>query len=193
MFQALMAYSKVIDALNERVGTTVKWLILGSVLVSAGNATSRYALGMASNAWLELQWYFFAAVYMLGAAYTLKRNEHVRIDLVSSRLTARTRNWIDAGGMLIFVMPTTLYICLESIPNFWESVLNQEVSQNAGGLIRWPLRILVPVGFGLLFLQASSEFIKRIAFLRGEGEDALAGGGHPDMDMDDDEISEETK
>ncbi|WP_170272498.1 TRAP transporter small permease subunit [Litorivicinus lipolyticus] len=193
MFQALLAYSKVVDAINERVGTTVKWLILGSVLVSAGNATSRYALGMASNAWLELQWYFFAAVYMLGAAYTLKRNEHVRIDLVSSRLTARTRNWIDAGGMLIFVMPTTLYICLESIPNFWESVLNQEVSQNAGGLIRWPLRILVPIGFGLLFLQAGSEFIKRVAFLRGEGEDVLESGGHPDMDMDDDEISEETK
>ena len=144
MFQALMAFSKLVDALNERVGTTVKWLILGSVLVSAGNATSRYALGMASNAWLELQWYFFAAVYMLGAAYTLKRNEHVRIDLVSQRLSARTRNWIDAGGMLIFVMPTTLYICLQSIPNFWESVLNQEVSQNAGGLIRWPLRIWCP-------------------------------------------------
>ncbi len=192
MFQALMAFSKLVDALNERVGTTVKWLILGSVLVSAGNATSRYALGMASNAWLELQWYFFAAVYMLGAAYTLKRNEHVRIDLVSQRLSARTRNWIDAGGMLIFVMPTTLYICLQSIPNFWESVLNQEVSQNAGGLIRWPLRILVPVGFGLLFLQAGSELIKRIAFLKGVGEDVLATGGHADIDMDD-VIVEETK
>ena len=144
MFQQLMRLSRGIDATNEFVGKWIKWLILGSVLVSAGNATSRYALGMASNAWLELQWYFFASVYMLAAAYTLKRNEHVRIDLVSSRLSPRTRNWIDAGGMLIFVMPVTLYICLESIPNFWESVLNQEVSQNAGGLIRWPLRILVP-------------------------------------------------
>ena len=159
-------------------------MILGSVLVSAGNATSRYALGMASNAWLELQWYFYAAVYMLAAAYTLKRNEHVRIDLISSRLTARTRNLIDAAGMVIFVMPVTLYICLEAIPNFWESVENMEYSQNAGGLIRWPLRMLVPLGFGLLFLQAFSELMKRIAFLKGVGEDALAHGGHADMDMD---------
>lgn len=185
MFQQLMRLSRGIDATNEFVGKWIKWLILGSVLVSAGNATSRYALGMASNAWLELQWYFFAAVYMLAAAYTLKRNEHVRIDLVSSRLSPRTRNWIDAGGMLIFVMPVTLYICLESIPNFWESVLNQEVSQNAGGLIRWPLRILVPTGFALLFLQAFSELMKRIAFLRGEGEDVLAHGGHAEVDMGD--------
>lgn len=192
MFQALLAYSRFIDRINEFVGKWIKWLILGSVLVSAGNATSRYALGMASNAWLELQWYFFASVYMLCAAYTLKRNEHVRIDLVSSRLSARTRNWIDAGGMAIFVMPVTLYICLESIPNFWESVLNQEVSQNAGGLIRWPLRALVPVGFALLFLQAASELIKRIAFLRGEGEDVLAGGGHATVDMDD-VVAEEKK
>ena len=185
MFQQLMRLSRGIDATNEFVGKWIKWLILGSVLVSAGNATSRYALGMASNAWLELQWYFFAAVYMLAAAYTLKRNEHVRIDLVSSRLSPRTRNWIDAGGMLIFVMPVTLYICLESIPNFWESVLNQEVSQNAGGLIRWPLRILVPTGFALLFLQAFSELMKRIAFLRGEGEDVLAHSGHAEVDMGD--------
>ena len=185
MLKALIAYSKIVDRINEFVGTWVKWLILGSVLVSAGNATSRYALGMASNAWLELQWYFFAAVYMLAAGYTLKRNEHVRIDLVSSRLSPRSRNWIDVVGMFVFVMPTTLYICLESIPNFWESVLNQEVSQNAGGLIRWPLRILVPLGFGLLFLQATSELIKRIAFLRGQGEDALASGGHATVDMDD--------
>lgn len=184
MFEQLMRASRGIDALNEFIGNWIKWLILGSVLVSAGNATSRYALGMASNAWLELQWYFYAAVYMLAAAYTLKRNEHVRIDLISSRLTARTRNLIDAWGMIIFVMPVTLYICLEAIPNFWESVENMEYSQNAGGLIRWPLRMLVPLGFGLLFLQAFSELMKRIAFLKGVGEDALAHGGHADMDMD---------
>ena len=184
MFEQLMRASRSIDALNEFIGKWIKWLILGSVLVSAGNATSRYALGMASNAWLELQWYFYAAVYMLAAAYTLKRNEHVRIDLISSRLTARTRNLIDAAGMVIFVMPVTLYICLEAIPNFWESVENMEYSQNAGGLIRWPLRMLVPLGFGLLFLQAFSELMKRIAFLKGVGEDALAHGGHADMDMD---------
>ena len=184
MFEQLMRASRGIDALNEFIGNWIKWLILGSVLVSAGNATSRYALGMASNAWLELQWYFYAAVYMLAAAYTLKRNEHVRIDLISSRLTARTRNLIDAAGMVIFVMPVTLYICLEAIPNFWESVENMEYSQNAGGLIRWPLRMLVPLGFGLLFLQAFSELMKRVAFLKGVGEDALAHGGHADMDMD---------
>jgi len=184
MFEQLMRASRGIDALNEFIGNWIKWLILGSVLVSAGNATSRYALGIASNAWLELQWYFYAAVYMLAAAYTLKRNEHVRIDLISSRLTARTRNLIDAWGMIIFVMPVTLYICLEAIPNFWESVENMEYSQNAGGLIRWPLRMLVPLGFGLLFLQAFSELMKRIAFLKGVGEDALAHGGHADMDMD---------
>lgn len=183
MFQQLMRLSSGIDSVNEFVGKYVKWLILASVLVSAGNATSRYALGMASNAWLELQWYFFAAVYMLAAGYTLKRNEHVRIDLVSSRLTPRTRNIIDAVGMILFIMPVTLYISLESIPNFWESVLNQEVSQNAGGLIRWPLRILIPIGFALLFLQAFSEFLKRIAFLRGQGPDVLAHGGHAEVDM----------
>lgn len=190
MFQKLMRVSSGIDALNEFVGGWVKWLILGSVLVSAGNATSRYTIGMASNAWLELQWYFFASVYMLAAGYTLKRNEHVRIDLVSSRLSARTRNYIDAFGMAIFIMPVTLYICLESIPNFWESVLNQEVSQNAGGLIRWPLRMLIPVGFALLFLQAFSELLKRIAFLRGEGDDVLAYGGHAEVDMGDLDVEE---
>ena len=193
MLSSLQSLSRGIDAINERVGGFVKWFILISVLVSAGNATGRYALGMASNAWLELQWYLFAAVYMLCAGYTLKRNEHVRIDLLSGRLQPRTRNWIDVVGFTVFVIPTMTYICLQSIPNFVEAFQNQEVSQNAGGLIRWPLRILVPIGFGLLVLQALSELIKRIAFLRGVGEDALAHGSHGGVDMDDVVADEEKK
>lgn len=185
MFSMLQGLSRGIDAVNEQVGNWVKWFILISVLVSAGNATSRYALGIASNAWLELQWYLFAATYMLCAGYTLKKNEHVRIDLLSSKLRPETRNWIDVFGLVVFIMPVTAYISLQSIPNFIEAFNNNEVSQNAGGLIRWPLRILVPVGFALLFLQSLSELIKRIAFLKGVGEDVLSQGGHATVDMDD--------
>lgn len=182
---ALLKFSATVDALNGFVGRYVKWLILGAVLVSAGNATTRYLFNIASNAMLELQWYLYAAVFTLAAGYVLKVNEHVRIDVMSQRMTPRTRNWVDFWGFLLFVLPVTLYITLQSIPNLIETYQNQEVSQNAGGLIRWPVRLMIPVGFGLLFIQACSELIKRWAFLKGMIEDPLLKGGHATVDMDD--------
>lgn len=182
---ALLKFSATIDGLNGFVGRYVKWLILVAVLVSAGNATTRYIFNIASNAMLELQWYLYAAVFTLAAGYVLKVNEHVRIDVMSQRMTPRTRNWIDFWGFLLFVLPVTLYITLQSIPNLIETYQNQEVSANAGGLIRWPVRLMIPVGFGLLFVQALSELIKRWAYLKGLVEDPLARGGHATVDMDD--------
>jgi len=182
---ALLKFSAAIDGINGFVGRNVKWLILGAVLVSAGNATTRYIFNLASNAMLELQWYLYAAVFTLAAGYVLKVNEHVRIDVMSQRMTPRTRNWIDFWGFLLFVLPVTLYITLQSIPNLIETYQNQEVSANAGGLIRWPVRLMIPVGFGLLFIQALSELIKRWAYLKGLIDDPLAKGGHATVDMDD--------
>jgi TRAP-type mannitol/chloroaromatic compound transport system permease small subunit len=165
--KGLLALSRAIDALNERIGRLVYWLVLIMVLVSAGNATSRYALSISSNAWLELQWYLFAAVFLLCAGYTLLHNEHIRIDVVSSRLSRRTQIWIDVFGTLFFLLPMSLYIMWASWPAFMNAWTSGEVSGNAGGLIRWPARVLVPIGFFLLSLQGISELIKRIAYLRG--------------------------
>jgi len=163
----LLTLSRAIDWLNERVGRAVLWLVLVMVLVSAGNALSRYALNRSSNAWLELQWYLFAGVFLLCAGYTLLHNEHVRIDVVSSRLSRRTRAWIDVFGTLFFLLPMALCILWLSWPIFHNAWLSGETSSNAGGLIRWPARLLVPVGFLLLTAQGISELIKRIAYLQG--------------------------
>jgi TRAP-type mannitol/chloroaromatic compound transport system permease small subunit len=135
--------------------------------VSSGNALSRYALNLSSNAWLELQWYLFAAVFLLCSGYTLLHNEHIRIDVVSSRLSRRTRVWIDIFGTLCFLFPLSITIMCLSWPIFVNAWASGEISSNAGGLIRWPARLLVPVGFLLLTLQGVSELIKRIAFLKG--------------------------
>jgi TRAP-type mannitol/chloroaromatic compound transport system permease small subunit len=167
MLKLLLAISRAIDALNERVGRLVLWLVLVMVLVSAGNALSRYALNLSSNAWLELQWYLFAAVFLLCSGYTLLHNEHIRIDVVSSRLSRRTQVWIDIFGTVFFLFPLSItFMCL-SWPIFVNAWVSGEISSNAGGLIRWPARLLVPVGFFLLTLQGVSELIKRIAFLNG--------------------------
>lgn len=163
----LLTLSRAIDWLNERVGRAVLWLVLLMVLVSAGNAVSRYALNLSSNAWLELQWYLFAAVFLLCSGYTLLHNEHIRIDVVSSRLTRRTRAWIDIFGTLFFLLPMSITILWLSWPIFLNAWQSGEISSNAGGLVRWPARLLIPVGFALLTAQALSELIKRIAFLRG--------------------------
>ncbi|HTQ77455.1 MAG TPA: TRAP transporter small permease subunit [Burkholderiales bacterium] len=163
----LLTLARAIDWLNERVGRLVYWCILIMVLVSAANATSRYALNMASNAWLELQWYLFSAVFLLCSGYTLLHNEHIRIDVINSRLSRRTQVWIDVFGILLFLLPMSLFIMWLSWPpveNAWET---GEVSVNAGGLIRWPARLLIPVGFFLLSIQGFSELIKRVAFLMG--------------------------
>ena len=165
--KALLALSRLIDSINETVGRTVYWLVLVAVLVSAANATSRYALDRASNAWLELQWYLFAAVFLLCSGYTLLHNEHIRIDVIAGRLSRRTQVWIDIFGTLFFLLPMATYILWLSWPIFMNAWNSNEVSASAGGLIRWPARAMVPAGFFLLSLQGASELIKHIAFLRG--------------------------
>ena len=163
----LLRISGLIDGLNERVGKLSYWMILVAVLVSAGNASVRYAFDRSSNAWLEIQWYLFSAVFLFCAGYTLLHNQHVRIDVVSSHLSKRTRAWIDVLGTLLFLLPMASVIMWLSWPVFVESYRIHEVSTNAGGLIIWPARLMVPIGFILLILQGISELIKRIAFLLG--------------------------
>lgn len=163
----LLSLSRVIDAVNERIGRVVYWCVLIMVLVSAANATSRYALNLASNAWLELQWYLFGTVFLLCSGYTLLHNEHIRIDVISSRLSRRAQIWIDILGTVVFLLPVTAYIAWLSWPIFVNAWVSGEISMNAGGLIRWPVRLLVPVGFLLLTLQGMSELVKRVAYLQG--------------------------
>jgi len=165
--KSLLTLSRAIDGLNERIGRALMWLVLVAVLVSAGNATTRYMLDIASNAWLELQWYLFSAVFLLCAGYTLRHNEHIRIDVVNSHLSTRTQMWIDIFGLIFFLLPMATIIMWLSWPIFVNAYQSGEVSVNAGGLIRWPARLMVPAGFFLLSLQGLSELIKRIAFLRG--------------------------
>ncbi len=190
---ALLRFSDGVDKISSFVGRYIKWLILLSVLVSAGNALSRYLIAYASNAMLELQWYLFAAVFTLAAGYTLKVNEHVRIDVLSQHLSPRTRNWIDFYGLLLFIIPVCIYVAMMSIPNLIESFNDHEVSQNAGGLIRWPVRLMIPVGFGLLLIQSLSELVKRYAFLKGLRPDPLAHGGHASVDFEDQAVEESAK
>jgi TRAP-type mannitol/chloroaromatic compound transport system permease small subunit len=166
--RSMLRFARAIDALNDRVGRAVAWLVLGAVLLSSGNAVSRYALHVSSNAWLEIQWYLFSAIFLLAAGYTLQRNGHVRIDVVSAHLSPRARAWIDIFGTVFFLMPMALVILYFSWPMFAQSFLGGEVSSDAGGLVRWPVKLLIPAGFALLVLQAFSEIVKRVAFLRGE-------------------------
>jgi TRAP-type mannitol/chloroaromatic compound transport system permease small subunit len=163
----LVALNRAIDALNRRVGHAVYWLILAAVLVSAGNAVSRYLFDASSNAWLELQWYLFSAVFLLAAGYTLLHNEHVRIDVIFGHLPPRLRAWIDVIGGIFFLLPMAIIIMTLSWPIFVDSYRLNEYSSDAGGLLRWPVKLLIPVGFLLLALQGVSEIIKRIAFLLG--------------------------
>jgi TRAP-type mannitol/chloroaromatic compound transport system permease small subunit len=163
---ALIRLSRWIDALTERVGRGARWLILLTALISAGNALARYALHRSSNAWLEIQWYLFAAVFLLCAGYALKHNQHVRIDVVAARLSRRAQAWIEVFGTLFFLLPMALLIAWLSWPVFVASWHNGEVSTNANGLVIWPARLLVPAGFALLALQGLAELIKRIDFLR---------------------------
>ena len=169
----LLKISRAIDALNETIGRAVIWLVLVMVLVSAVNAMARYALNMSSNAWLELQWYLFAGVFLLCSGYTFLHNEHIRIDVVASRFTRRTQLWIDVFGTVFFLLPMAIIILWLSWPIFMNAWVSNEMSSNAGGLIRWPARLLVPVGFFLLTLQGISELIKRIAILRGVIPDTI--------------------
>jgi TRAP-type mannitol/chloroaromatic compound transport system permease small subunit len=164
---SLLSLSRLIDRLNERVGQAFYWLVLVTVLISAANAIVRKVFNYSSNGLLEIQWYFFSAIFLLLAGYTLLRNEHVRIDVISSRLSKRAQTWIDILGTLFFLLPMAILLMWLSWPVFVDAYQRHEVSTNAGGLIIWPARLLVPVGFLLLVAQGMSELIKRIAFLRG--------------------------
>jgi TRAP-type mannitol/chloroaromatic compound transport system permease small subunit len=170
----LLGLCRAIDAINDRIGRIIMWLVLAAVLVSAINAVVRKAFSYSSNAYLELQWYLFAAVFLLGAGYTLLKNEHVRIDFVAGRWTRRTQVWVDVLGIVIFLLPLCFWVVAQSWPVFMQAYVSGEVSSNAGGLIRWPAYLLLPAGFVLLALQAVSELIKRIAWLRGLGPDPAA-------------------
>ena len=163
----LLALSRGIDRCNLTIGRLSAWLILLMVLISAGNAVVRKAFDHSSNAWLEIQWYLFSAVFLLGAGYTLLRNEHIRIDIVSNRLSPKARAWIDILGTLLFLLPMVSIMLYYGWPIFAEAWRSQEYSSDPGGLIRWPVFALIPTGFALLALQGVSELIKRIAVLRG--------------------------
>lgn len=165
---ALLAFSGAVDRLSAAAAKVAEWLVLSACLVSAGNAGIRYLFSYSSNGWLEIQWYMFGALVFLGASHTLRMNEHVRVDLVYSSVSDRARLWIDTVGFACFFLPVTIYLTALSIPFFRTSFLSGEHSSNAGGLILWPIKLMVPLGFALLTLQGLSELIKRIAALHGE-------------------------
>lgn len=162
-----LSIAKAIDALNVKVGQIVIWLTLIVVLVSATNAVVRKVLHTSSNAWLELQWYLFGAIFLLAAGYTFLRNEHVRVDVLSQKFSPRTQVKIEIFGIIFFLFPACMLIFWLSLPFFYESLVLHELSSNTGGLIRWPAKLLIPVGFGLLILSGVSHLIKCIGFLKG--------------------------
>ena len=168
---ALLALSRQIDALTERIGRSAIWIVLIVVLISAGNAIMRYAFNYSSNALLEIQWYLFGLLFLSCSGYTLLRNEHVRIDLLSSKLSKRGQAWIDVFGIIFFLMPMAIAILMLSWPVFMHAFESGEMSNSAGGLIVWPARLMIPVGFALLIMQGVSELIKRIGFLQGRCPD----------------------
>jgi TRAP-type mannitol/chloroaromatic compound transport system permease small subunit len=167
----LLKLSQMIDKLNERVGKGTFWLVLLMTIICASNATIRFIFNYSSNGLLEIQWYLFAAVFLLGSAYTLQRNEHVRIDVLAGKLSAKGQAWIDIIGTIFFLLPMVVTVLWLSLPLVAESIKITEMSANAGGLIRWPVKIILPIAFTLLAFQGISELIKRIAFLQGLIED----------------------
>jgi TRAP-type mannitol/chloroaromatic compound transport system permease small subunit len=171
---ALLKLSKWIDALNESIGKLLMWFVLATVVISAANAVMRKAFDIGSNAYLEIQWYLFAAVFMLGVGYVFLKNGHVRIDFVSSHLSRRANAVIDILGMLLFTVPLSIILINLSWPVFERAWVSGEMSQNAGGLIRWPVLLLIPAGFTILALQCLSELIKRIAFLTGARDEPFS-------------------
>ncbi len=170
-----LSLSRLIDQISTWAGRLTMWLILATTLISAGNALVRKIFNQSSNGLLEIQWYLFAAVFMLGAGYGFLKNSHVRIDFISSKLSDRARNWIDTIGIVVVLFPFCLIGIALGWPFFMQAFTSGEMSQNAGGLIRWPAYVLIPLGFGLLMMQGLSELIKRIAFLKGVGPDVLSG------------------
>jgi len=174
---ALLAFSRLVDRATDRLGHTIYWLVLAAVLISAANAVVRKAFNYSSNSFLEIQWYLFSVIFLFGAGYTLLRNDHVRIDIIQGRLSPRAQNWIDVVGIVLFLWPMSFVIMWLSWPLFVDSLARHEVSSNAGGLLIWPARLMMPIGFALLIMQSVSELIKRIAFLRGRIPDPLQKHG----------------
>lgn len=174
----LLRFSRMVDAVNTRIGRVIAWGLLVAILVSAANATVRKAFNISSNAWLEIQWVLFGAVFLLCSAWTLLSNEHVRIDIVNSMLPKRARDWIDVFGHVFFLMPMALVVAYLGWPFFWRSLMQNEQSINAGGLPVYPAKFLIPLAFTLLVVQAVSELIKRLAIIRGDLADTASGGGH---------------
>ena len=166
--KSFLALARQIDALSRAAAVVAAWLVLICALVSAGNAMSRYTLDLSSNAWLELQWYMFGGTVLLGAPHLLNKNGHIRVDLLYTRLNDRQRAWLDLGGLFVFLLPFCYFMVIYSWPWFVEAWNINETSANAGGLIRWPVKLLLPAGFALLTLQGISEMIKRVAALRGD-------------------------
>ncbi len=179
----LLKISRLIDAMSDLIGKLVMWFILATTLISAGNAIVRKLFDSSSNALLEIQWYLFAAVFMLGSGYAFLRNAHVRIDFISSKFSPRGRNWVDVFGILVFLFPLCYMMATLGWPLFERAWNTGEMSSNAGGLIRWPVYGLIPLGFAVLFLQGVSELIKRLAFLTGNGPDVLALTGPSDEEL----------
>jgi TRAP-type mannitol/chloroaromatic compound transport system permease small subunit len=163
----LLRLSAWIDSFNETIGKFIRWLVLAAVLISAGNAIVRKLFNFSSNSLLEIQWYLFAGVFMLGVGYVFLHNAHVRIDFISGRLSTRTNAIIDAIGMVVFTIPLAIIMITLGWPLFHNAWVSGEMSQNAGGLIRWPVLLLIPTGFALLLVQSASELIKRVAYLTG--------------------------
>lgn len=165
--RSLLSLSRLLDALNRGVGRFVSWLILIVVFISAGNAVSRKWFDMSSNAWLEVQWYLFGAIFLLAAGYTLLNNEHVRVDVLHAKLSERGQVKMEIFGVLVFLLPVCIMVCWLSWPVFVDSYVSNEMSSNSGGLVRWPAKLLIPVGFLLLILAGISHLIKCIGFLQG--------------------------
>jgi TRAP-type mannitol/chloroaromatic compound transport system permease small subunit len=174
----LLSLSRTIDWINEQIGHLIKWLVLAAVLISASNAVVRKALNTSSNAWLEIQWYLFAVVFMMGVGYVLLHNAHVRIDFIASKFSKRTNAIIDILGMVVFIIPLSVILIDLSWPLFVNAWNSGEMSQNAGGLIRWPVYLLIPAGFAVLLAQAVSELIKRVAFLTGHRSEPFSHADH---------------
>lgn len=172
--QILLKFSRGVDWVNTQIGKHIIWLILASTVVSGVNAIVRKAFNIGSNAFLEIQWYLFAASFLVAAAYTLLQGEHVRIDVVSSRMSKRTQMWLDIFGFTCFLTPVCVAILWYGMPFAWKGFMSGEMSENAGGLVRWPVYAMIPLGFALLLLQGWSELIKRVAFLQGLIEDPTA-------------------
>ncbi len=189
---ALLKLSSGVDALSSQIGRLIRWLVLASVLISAGNAIIRKIFNVSSNAFLEIQWYLFAGVFLLGAGFAFMRNAHVRIDFISGKLSRRTNAIIDIAGIIVFLIPLCVIMVWLSWPLFTNAWVSGEMSQNAGGLIRWPAYLLMPLGFGLLLIQALAELVKRIAFLRGLRDEPMSiEGGKSDEELLAEELAAE--